>query len=105
MWRSTGPSARDLAQPLLERPEILGRQGSDMLVADGAVGADDEGFGDTVDAPVDGGAAVRIDADGGVRVAEGAEEAAGVVGIVLLVDADHADRRVAREIDQERVLL
>ena len=61
---------------------VSARQRADMLVADGAVGADDEGFGHAVDAPVDGGAAVRIDADGRIGVAERAEEAAGVVGIV-----------------------
>ena len=64
------------------RPEPihrLGRQRADMLVADGAVGADDEGLGHAVDAPIDGGAALRIGADRRERVAERAEEAAGVL--------------------------
>ena len=76
-----------------------------MLVADGAVRADDEGFGHAVDAPIDGGAALRVDAYGRVGVAERAEEAAGVVRVVALVDADDADGRVLGEFDEKRMLL
>jgi len=45
-------------------------------MADGAVRADDEGFGDAVDPPVDGGAALRVEAYGRIGVAERAEESA-----------------------------
>ena len=40
-----------------------------MLEADHAFGIDDEGLGHAVDAPLDGGAAVAVSADGRVRVA------------------------------------
>ena len=44
-----------------------------------AVRADDEALGHPVHSPIDGGAAGRVDADRGVRVAEGAEEPARVL--------------------------
>src|SRR5690606_14680078 len=61
--------------------QAVRRQWADVLVPDGTVGADDEGLGHAVDAPVDGGAAALVDADCAEGIAEGAEEAARVFGI------------------------
>ena len=76
-----------------------------MLVPNGAVRADHEGLGHAVDAPIDGRAPRRIGADGGEGVAEVAQEAASVVGIVLVVDADDPDGRVLGQLDEGRMLL
>ena len=73
-WRNecgggVGPGNPDCdlgLRPLDRRDDLFGevvhREGADMLEADRALGIDDEGFGDAVDAPVDGGAAVSIGA-------------------------------------------
>src|SRR5262245_42070392 len=82
--------------------EILGRDRADQLVGDAAVAADQKSLRHPVDAPVDGGTAVLIGADRGERVAVAAEEAAGVGGTVLVVDADHADALVLGELHQQR---
>src|SRR6478735_9027089 len=105
MWRSSGSSGRDLLQPGLEGRHRLRTQWADVFMADGAVRADDKGFGDPVDPPVDGGAALRVEAYGRIGVAERAEEAAGVVRVVALVDPDDANRRVLGQFDEKRMLL
>src|SRR5688500_15968578 len=93
--RNNPPTATPLRprQRLLDlRPEhllqILRRDLADQLEGDAAVAADDEGLRYAVDAPFDRRAPVGIDADRGERIAMPAEEAAGVVGLVRLVDAD-----------------
>ena len=71
--------------------QILRRDRADQLVGDAPVAADDEGLRHAIDAPVDRGAAVRIGADRVERIAVAADEAARVVGPVLVVDADEPD--------------
>src|SRR5215471_11073223 len=71
--------------------EIVGRDRPDQLVGDAPVAADDEGLGNSVHAPFDRRTAVAVDAVGGERIAEAAEKAPRVVGLVLVVDADDAD--------------
>src|SRR6185437_2082657 len=68
--------------------DIFRRHRTDQLVDNRAVAADDKRFGHAIDAPFDRGAAIAIDADNAERVAVTAEEAPGVVGRVLVVDAD-----------------
>ena len=67
-----------------------------------AVAADDERLRHAVDAPIDRGAAVRIDADRGERIAVAVEKTPRVLGLVLVVDADQLDAAVLRELRQER---
>jgi hypothetical protein len=67
-----------------------------------AVAADHESFRHAIDAPVDRGAAVAVGADGGERIAVAADEAARVVGLVLVVDADDAETLVLRHLHQDR---
>src|SRR5215813_983151 len=90
---------------LEHRIDVLRRDGADELVGDAAVAPDQEGLRDPVYAPVDGGAAVLVGADHGKGIAVTAEEAAGIVGLVLVVDADDANALVAREIRQQRRLV
>src|SRR4051812_21061149 len=68
--------------------KIRWRHRPDHLVDDGALAPDDERFRHAVDAPFDRGAAVAVDADHAERISVAAEKAAGVVGRVLVVDAD-----------------
>ena len=76
--------------------QILRRDRPDQLVGDAAVAADHERFRHAIDAPFDRGAAVGVGADRGERIAVAAEEAPGVVRLVLVVDADEADALVRR---------
>ena len=64
-----------------------------VLVDDHALAIDDEGFVHAVASPVNGGASAGIGPNGGEGLAEGAEEAPGVFGLVLVVDAIEADVR------------
>src|SRR5262249_25940270 len=68
--------------------EILRRDRADQLERDAAVAADQEGLRHAVDAPLDRGAAVLVGAVARERIAVAAEESAGVLGLVLVVDAD-----------------
>src|ERR1700730_8527917 len=56
-----------------------------------AVALDDERLGHAIDAPVDAGAVILVETHPGVRVAFDAEEAANVLGRVLLRDAIDGD--------------
>src|SRR4029077_962652 len=60
----------------------------DQLVGDLAVAADQEGLRHAVDAPFHRSAAVAVGAGRRERIAVPAEEAARVVGLVLVIDAD-----------------
>ena len=71
--------------------DVIRRHRADHLVDDRAFAPDDEGFRNAIDTPFDGSAAVAVDADDAIRVAVAAEEAPGVVGGVLVVDADDLD--------------
>ena len=82
--------------------DIVRRDRADQLVDDGAVAPDDEGFRHAIDAPFDRGAAVAVDADNAERIAVAAEEAPGVVGRVLVVDADQLQPLVLAELGQQR---
>src|SRR5438270_13686125 len=68
--------------------EVLRRHRADQLERDSAVAADHERLGYAIDAPFDRAAAVAVDADDFEWIAIAAEEAAGVIGGVLIVDAD-----------------
>src|SRR5215216_1165690 len=85
--------------------EIGRRHRPDQLVDDGAVAADHEGFGHAIDAPFDRTAAVAVDADDAERIAVAAEEAAGVIGRILVVDADDLQPRVFGQRGQQRRLV
>src|SRR6476646_9956581 len=80
--------------------DILRRHRPDHLVDDGAFPADHKRLGYAIDAPFDRGAAVAVDADDAERVAVTAEEATGVVGGVLVVDADHLQPLVLGQCSQ-----
>ncbi len=69
--------------------DVLGRDSADQLVGDAAVASDHERFRHAIDAPLDRGAAVAVDADDVERVAVAAKKATGVIGRIFLVDADH----------------
>src|ERR1051326_8458993 len=71
--------------------EIIRRDRTDELEGDAAVAADHECLRHAVDAPFDRGAAVLIRPGGRERIAVAVEKAAGVVGMVLVIDADEAD--------------
>ena len=71
------------------------RDRADVLVGDAALAVDDERLGHAVDAPLDGRAAVAIDADRGEGIAVAAEEAARGRRLVLVVDAVERARRCA----------
>src|ERR1700704_47118 len=68
--------------------DVVGCDRADHLVDDGAFSPDHEGLRHAIDTPFDRGAAVAIDADDAKRIAVAAEEAPGVVGGVLVIDAD-----------------
>src|SRR5262249_35680449 len=71
---------------------------------DYSVAADHECLGHAVDAPVDGRAPTRVDADGRERITERTEEAPRIVGGVLVVDSDELDARVLGERREQRML-
>jgi len=81
-----------LLAPSRSRPQhavdIFRRHRPDHLVEDGAFATDHERLGHAVDTPLDRAAAVGVDADDAERIAVAAEEAAGVVRGILVVDAD-----------------
>src|SRR4051812_17435806 len=68
--------------------KVRRRDRADHLVEYRALAADDKRLGHAVDAPFDRGAAVAVDTDEAERVAVAAEKAPGVVGRILVVDAD-----------------
>lgn len=70
------------------RGESLLAHRPDEFIGDDAVAAHDEGFRHAVNAPVDADAARAIHADGGIGIAVLAEEAAGVLRLVLVGEAD-----------------
>src|SRR5262249_30237119 len=71
--------------------EIVRRDRTDELVGNPAVAADDEVLRHAVDSPFDRGTPIEVGARGRVRIAVAAEKPTGVVGLVLVVDADDAD--------------
>ena len=108
--RGTPLRFRSGRQRLLDRGldrgfEILRGDRPDQLVGDAAVASDHECFRHAVNAPFDGGAAVRVGADRHERIAVLADEAPRIVGLVLVVDADHADALVLCEFVKERHLV
>ena len=76
--------------------EVLGRDGSDELVGNARIAADDEGFGNAIDAPLDCRAAVLVGAGGGEWIAVAAEKSPRVVGVVFVIDANHAQALILR---------
>src|SRR5205085_557908 len=82
--------------------EILYIDRADQLVDDAAVPPHDERLRHAVDAPFDGGAAALVGTGGRERIAVAVEEAARVVRLVLVVDADEPDAAILPELLQER---
>src|SRR4051794_33400337 len=81
--------------------EVLRRDRADELERDAPVAPDQEGLGDAVDAPVDGGTAVLVGADERERIAVAAEEPARILGLVLVVDAGDANALVLGEVHKQ----
>src|SRR6186713_487158 len=75
-----------------------------MAEGDLAVAADYIGFGNPVDAPIDGDAAGPVGADAGEGIAVAAEEAARRSRVVLVVDAVEANPWLLGEFEEQRVL-
>src|SRR5690606_9047661 len=76
-----------------------------MLVENGAVRTDQEGFRHAIDAPVDHCAATLIYADGVIGIAELAQETERVFRLILVVDACDPDAFVLRQLHEQRMLL
>src|SRR5882757_6827495 len=74
--------------------DVVRRHRADQLVDDCAFAPDHKRLWHAVDAPFDRGAAVAVDADDAERIAVAAEEAAGIVGRILVVDADDLEALV-----------
>src|SRR5258708_30950232 len=85
--------------------DILGRDRADQLVDDGAFVPHHEGLRYAIDTPFDRGAAVAVDADDTERIAVAAEKAPGVVGRILVVDADDLQPLVLGQFRQQRRFL
>src|ERR1700682_3698497 len=85
--------------------DVVGCDRADHLVDDGAFAPDHEGLRHAIDTPFDRGAAVAIDADDAERIVVAAEEAPGVVGCILVIDADELQPFVLTELGQKRRLL
>src|SRR6185295_19422948 len=81
------------------------RHRADQLVDDGAVASDDERLRHAIDAPLDRGAAIAVNADDAERIAVAAEEAPRIVGRVLVIDADDLQALVLAELGQQRGLV
>jgi hypothetical protein len=89
-------------QHLVQR--LLGER-TDDLPADDAVAVDQKCLRHAVDAPVDRGAPMAVDADSPVGIAKPIEKTEGILRHVLVVDAEDADTGVAGEFLKQRVLL
>jgi hypothetical protein len=100
---AAGKQSLDLRQEhlgdrlLAERP--------DEFPADDAVRTDEKSLRHAIDAPVDRRPAAVVDADGSIGIAELPEEAPGIFGNVLVVDAQNLDPLVAGKPRQKRMLL
>src|SRR3984885_10370271 len=82
--------------------DVIRGNRADHLVDDGALASDDEGLGYAIDAPFNRGAAVAVDADNSERIAVAAEKAAGVVGRILVIDADQLQPLFLAQFGQQR---
>src|SRR5262245_21230370 len=104
---SADPNRPDsLANLALEgTADMLRRDGTDELVHDPAVAADNERLRNTIDSPFDRGAAIAVDAEAAERIAVAAEKAQGVLRCVLVIDADELQPRVLAQVDQQRRLV
>src|SRR5262249_8901940 len=96
-------------QFLHERQDALAhdlrRQDADALVADHASAVDDEGFGHAVDAVVHAEASLAVMQRERVGIAEAPEPGKRLLGLVLVVEADHGCRARAGERGERGVLL
>src|SRR5512134_1653710 len=94
------------AQLLHQRLELLardlGREGSDVLVADNTPLVDDVGFGHAIDAVVDRDPASGVVHREPIRIAVALEPGQRVLARVLVVKPDHRDS--LRELGDDRVL-
>src|SRR5208282_3208009 len=76
------------------RGQIVRGDGAHQFVGDAGIAADYKGLRHAIDAPFDPRAAVLIGARRGERIAVAAEEAPGVVGLVLVIDSDQTQTAV-----------
>src|ERR1700736_5401366 len=102
LFGAISPSSlqRLLDLPLEHAFKIRRRYRADHFVDDSALPPDHEGFRHAVDAPFNRGPAVAVDADHAERIAVAAEKAPGIVGGVLVVDADDLQPLVAGKLGQ-----
>src|SRR5262249_16491862 len=82
----------------------LGREDADALVADHAFAVDDEGLGHAVDAVVHAEASLAVVQRKRVGIAEAPEPGERLLGLVLVVEADHGCRTRAGERRERGVL-
>src|SRR5947209_9666672 len=78
----------------------------DQFVGDVAVAPDQESLRHAVDAPFYRGAAITVGAGGSEWITVAAEEAARIVGLILVVDADQPDAAVrGKHVEQRRLVV
>src|SRR5438093_12844587 len=85
--------------------DVLRRDGADQLVDDGSIAPDDKAFRHAIDAPLDRGAAIAVDADHAEGIAVAAEEAPRVLRHVLVVDTDELQALVLAEFGEQWCLV
>ena len=76
-----------------------------MLVEDFALLPDQKGLGNAVDAPVYGGPPRLVDPDCSERIPKAAQEATGVLRLVLVVQAGHREATILGQFHEQRMLL
>src|SRR6185312_14291739 len=75
-----------------------------MLVGDLAVAADNERFGDTIDAPLDRGTPTSIHPNRSKRISVASQEAPCILRFVLIIDPDQTQPRIGGNTHELRVL-
>src|SRR3972149_11219323 len=76
-----------------------------MLIGDAAVTVDHEGFGPTVDAPVNTDAAIDVRARSRIRIAQFVQPFLGILRLILVIDPMDRDDAVFLEFHEQRMLL
>src|SRR5262249_24608240 len=82
--------------------DVLGRDRAHELVGDAAIAADEEGLRHAVDPPIDRRAAIAVGPGGNEWIAVAADEAARILGLVLVIDPDDADALILGELHEQR---
>src|SRR6516225_662738 len=83
---------------------IFGRQRADLAKADVAAAVDDVGLRHAVNPEIDCRAAIAVDADAAIGVAETIKKAARILRLILVGHPFKSDARPMRQTDQLRVL-